>query len=106
MLSIKTGVRLHGLKPEALLAIMVVNEIYQQSGHKAVLISVVDGDHDGGPFSTSSHYGGMAFDVQRPMGDPTELVNTIKAALGEEFHVTINKTHIHVAYMPQSPRGR
>lgn len=110
MLQLRPGVRINGLKPEAFLGMCIVEQVYSHYGCTAQITSVVDGDHDGGIFSTSAHYAGMAFDVAKPVEPISEMVGVemelqLRACLGEEFHVLSHKTkeHIHIAYLPKRP---
>jgi len=112
------GVRVVGLKPEILLAMMIVDGVYHDLGLPCRIKSVVDGNHSGGPYHTSSHYGGTSFDVAIPTaeefahplgGQPTptltELSVLIAAHLGSEYFMAVNTagSHIHISYMPQQP---
>jgi hypothetical protein len=106
MLKLAPGVKCNGLKPEILLGIHITHAIFQQYGQEMLIISVVDGMHDGGPFSTSSHYSGQAFDVLKPSSDLLEgMYADMKVALGEQYHVYLHQTqdHIHVAFLPKRP---
>ncbi len=107
------GVRIVGLKPEILLAMVIVDGIYRHYGLPCDIKSVVDGNHSGGPYHTSSHYGGTSFDVAIPSASlftsisstPQELFDIIVAHLGSEYFASLNSagSHIHISYMPQQP---
>ena len=106
MLQLREGVRINGLKPEALLGMIIVERVFSHYDAVMVVVSVADGDHDGGEFSTSAHYGGYAFDVLQPsstVGATEAFEKELQDALGVEFHVVAHKTktHIHVAFIPQ-----
>lgn len=105
MIHLEKGVRLTGLKPEALLGIVITDAVFEMESEMTVLTSIVDGEHDGGQFSTSSHYAGLAFDVLKPDNAADGFVDRLQHALGEEFHVLAHKTlpHIHVAFIPKRP---
>lgn len=110
------GVRVVGIKPEILVALQITDGVYTRYGLPCRIKSVVDGNHSGGQFNTSSHYSGTSFDVAIPSGDeftraaagaatPQELQAAIVAALGSEYFVSLNSafSHFHISYMPQQP---
>lgn len=106
MINLKDGVTVGGVKPEAVLAMMVVAGVYQNMGHKHTITSVTDGKHKTG----SLHYSGFAFDnrtwaddsgTQLPDADKEKLAQAIRKALGSEFDVVVEKTHIHVEFDPK-----
>lgn len=121
-MKIGPNVRLIGIKPELLVAFTIIHAAGLDQDTE--LISVVDGDHDGGPLSTSSHYAGCAFDyTKKRWQEPTPAgegwsreaadidrqfeAEVLSGILGPEFHVLAHKTqpHIHVAYIPKRPGG-
>ena len=100
MLKLKEGVKLIGLKPEALLAINVVASVYERHGADLTITSVTDGKHGRGSF----HYLGMAFDCRvRNLSDSQlrEILRDIREALTVEFDVVFEKTHIHIEFNPK-----
>lgn len=105
MLSLKPGVRLFGLRPETLLALVVAYSVYQDEGLDCIVTSGVDGTHKSG----SLHYSGAAFDLRIhnvPLDKRAPLYARLKAALGEDYDVlweakgTPNE-HLHVEYNPK-----
>lgn len=117
-MKIINGVRLLGLKPETLAGLMVTESVYNNFGLTMTVVSVSDGEHDGGEFATSSHYAGMGFDVKNPEWQPesfptpeavsqadTSFLSELETSLGEEFHVIAHKgiPVIHVAWIPKRP---
>jgi hypothetical protein len=105
MLNLKKGVKLRGLKPETLAAMLVVRGVYDRLGLTHTVTSVCDGRHR----SDSLHYDGYAFDnrtwadrsgAQISEDDKFELALLIKEALGDEFDVVIESTHIHIEFDP------
>ena len=107
------GVRVVGLKPEILLAMLIIDGVYRDLKLPCFIKSVVDGNHSGGEFHTSSHYSGTSFDVVIPAAiefasaatTPDELLAKIKLHLGTEYFTSMNASasHIHISYMPQQP---
>ena len=105
MLSIKHSVSIAGLKPEAMLGIVIVHEAYKDLGKEFVLTSVVDGTHS----KRSHHYKGMAFDCRtRHLSalDLVDLADTCQQRLGQDFQVVLESTHLHVEYDPLRLQGR
>ena len=109
-MQLQSNVRVQGIKPEILLAMVIINTVFEKREMEMVVTSVVDGNHDGGEFATSSHYAGMSFDCVWPGGPILEGVDTlqqkimaeIKELLGSQYFVTVNtpRTQLHVSFMP------
>ena len=96
----KDGVKVFGVRPELVLAMMTVNTVYVDEGYEFVITSVVDGKHS----RTSLHYSGGAFDC-RIWGIPEHnrqgFVKLLKLALTDEFDVVLEKDHIHIEFQPK-----
>ncbi len=105
-MKLQQGVRLNGLKPEALLGLLITSNLCTQIALPIDIVSVADGKHDGGDFMTSSHYAGMSFDFRPAAGavPSSDFVATLKSMLGDEFYVAPHKSDgiIHVCFMPRS----
>ncbi len=97
MIHIKAGVRLHGIKPEIVLAIIIADQIYADLGHDLVLTSVIDGKH----MRTSIHYVGGAVDFRLPGEGGVAARNRIAHRLGSDFDVVLESNHIHVEWQPK-----
>lgn len=97
---IKNGVKIRALQPELVLAAQIVASIYTQYDNaECVITSVRDGIHN----TRSLHYVGYAIDFRTrhiPEGWREKLYRDIQRALGEEFDVVLEKTHIHVEFDP------
>lgn len=52
MISLKAGVRVLGLRPELLLALMVAEPLWTQQGAELVLTSGIEGTHTGAQSTT------------------------------------------------------
>jgi len=99
-MKLKTSVKATGLKPELLIALMVADTIYKDNGKDLVITSLVDSKHS----RHSRHYLGMAADLRTRYFDAETLdkvVKKLKQALGKDFLVLKEKTHIHLSYKPQ-----
>jgi len=99
-MKLKNNVKLADLQPQALLGMLVAEEVYREAGADFVITSVNDSKHMG----NSLHYSGYAFDcriwtLEEDMRQP--VANDISAALGEDFDVVLESDHIHIEYDPQ-----
>lgn len=98
MLKLKPGVRLNGVQAPMVLGALVVASVFAARGFDCVITAATDGQHKPG----SLHYCGLALDfrTRHVGGNPVlaELVDAIKAALGPEFDVVLEATHLHVEY--------
>lgn len=100
MIILKPGVRIVGIRPELLLAIMVVEGVFALRNKTLTITAVIDGTHSRG----SLHYAGMAFDVRArelPPGEADEVANLIRASLGGDFDVVVEADHMHIEYQPK-----
>lgn len=104
-MKIKTGVTVKGLQAEALFAMLIVEKVYADMGFDHVITSITDGNHMEG----SLHYSGFAFDnrtwadekgTQLSDKDRYNLAAALRKALGPEFDVVPESTHIHVEFDP------
>lgn len=100
MITFKQGVRMDGLQPQIVLAILIAESVYRSFGRDLLFItSISDGIHS----PNSLHYSGNAVDL-RIMGiDPfivTNIKNKLSAYLGDNYDVVLEKTHIHIEYDP------
>jgi len=94
---IKKGVRMLGLKPEILVALIVCDRIYTENGQTLVVTSAVDGKHS----KKSKHYLGLAIDTRTRYFSLSTLVRVgkqIREALGSEYYVIIESNHIHIQF--------
>jgi hypothetical protein len=95
--SIKSGVKLNGVKPETVVGMMIAQETFDP--YDFVITSVCDGKHS----KNSLHYSGNAFDcrIRHLTESQTQLVVLqLKKNLGDEFDVVREKTHCHIEYQP------
>jgi len=95
---IKAGVEVAGLRPEALLAVLIASEVYRDYGEELVITSVVEGQHRRG----SLHYVGQAVDFRLPRKAAASVIaSTLANRLGADYDVILEPTHIHVEFQPK-----
>lgn len=107
ILKFKPSVRVLGIRPEMVLATIVIQSAYERKGVDCVVTVGMDGQHSIG----SEHYTGLALDfrlhnVSQPVRDG--LVAEIRDALGPDFDVIweaagTENEHLHVEYDPKQP---
>ncbi|MDX2221134.1 MAG: hypothetical protein SFV21_00205 [Rhodospirillaceae bacterium] len=103
-ISIKPGVRLHGLRPEMAVAVTIVNGVLAEIPVKTVITSAIDGRHGHG----SLHFVGAAIDIRSREIPPARLAETkdkLAAALGPDFDVVLEPDHFHIEFQPKTPYG-
>jgi len=102
MLLLKPGVRVAGLRPEILLAVVAAERVCAEMGVDCVVTACVDGVHQAG----SLHYCGLAVDLRsrdfRP-GDADKAIARIKQCLGADYDVVLENDHIHVEFDQEQP---
>lgn len=95
---VKTPVRLNGVQPPMLFGAQIVAGVYGKlGGYDAIITAATDGKHAAG----SLHYCGLALDFRTrhvPAELREKLLAEVKAALGPEFDVILEETHLHVEY--------
>ena len=98
-MEIKAGVEILGIKPELLFGMMAAESVFKRYNSELIITEVTGGKHS----PTSRHYIGHSFDCRRwHIDDKIDLVvKALKSALGENFFVLLEKTHIHVSYKPR-----
>lgn len=99
-MQLKPGVRLNGIKPELLVAMMAADGMHTEAGYQMVVTSVTEGKHA----RASKHYTGCAFDLRISHladGVSKNITNRLTFALGSDFDVILESDHIHVEYDPK-----
>lgn len=99
-MQLKKNVKLNGIKPEIMVAIMIANEVYQKNDSELIITSICDGKHGTG----SLHYAGLGFDCRTrhlPLGKDKDIVHALKLRLTDEFDVVLEPTHIHIEFQPK-----
>jgi len=111
MLELKPGVRIHGIRPEVVLAIHVAEGIWAKAGTPLLTITAgIEGQHANGGAGTcpSGHYDGRAVDLRTKTllaGQAPAVVKMLTAALGPDFFVLHENIgganeHAHVEWRP------
>ncbi len=99
MLNLKHSVDMRGLKPEALLIVMVACEAF--APYDCVITSVTDSKHT----SASLHGLGYAVDFRTRhlvAGRAEAIVAKMQAALGPSYQVVLESDHIHGEFDPRA----
>jgi hypothetical protein len=95
---IKRGVRLQGLRPEAVLGMYIACDVLYNFGIEFELTSVTDGEH----MRASLHYVGQAFDFRKTQrADWPRIVEELQLRLGDQFDVVAEENHVHVEFQPK-----
>lgn len=100
---LKEGVKVSGIKPETILAMLVTERVFQKYGSELIITSICDGKHS----PNSLHYSGLAFDARTrdiEQAQRLPLTEDVSDALGDEFDVVLEATHLHVEFDPDGPR--
>ena len=95
---IKSGVDLRGLSPQMAIAYTIACKCYGQ--YACVITSGSDSKH--GP--NSLHYVGKALDLRTnnlPPPAVQSIVDKLKEALGTQFDVVLEATHLHLEFDPK-----
>ena len=100
-MKIKSGVRVLGVRPEMVLALIIAESIYDDLQEDFRLTSCVEGVHS----RASIHYAGGAGDTSRPadLVRATVLVTRLRESLGNDFDVILESDHIHIEFQPKDP---
>jgi hypothetical protein len=95
----KKNVRIGGVQPEMVVAMLLVEPVLDSYNQEMVLTEVTGGMHS----ETSRHYSGFAFDIRTWQLQEDETVDQcaekIRDALGKEYRVIVHDTHIHVMFI-------
>ncbi len=101
MISFKDGVSIRGGDPLPFI-LAVVSSVLDEHGFDTIITSVIDGTHGRG----SRHYVRLAMDFRTrhiPEHMRQQIHGLVKDALGAEFDVLLEPTHLHVEYDPKGP---
>jgi hypothetical protein len=101
MIEIKPGVQLWALRPQMLIALHVLECLFEKQGKPCVITAGNDGKHK----DFSFHYSGNALDIRTnnlaSAAVATGIAVEAQAALGADFYVLYEGDHIHVQYKPK-----
>jgi hypothetical protein len=101
-LALKPGARLHGLRPEMVVALLVAEGAFAQQGEACVVTTAANGHHRRG----SLHYSGAAVDLRTRhlTGEQVQAVlGLLRSRLGADFDVVDEGDHIHLEWQPKQP---
>lgn len=99
-LSIKADVRVFGLRPEILIALIVAEGVYRDAGFDLVLTAGIDGNHAAG----SSHYQGEAIDLRTstiPEDKRAGILAEIIKRLTPDYFAQVEVDHFHIQWKAQ-----
>lgn len=103
-MSIKHGVRLEHMSPQAVLAACITASVLAKFNYDFVLTSGAEGVHKPG----SLHPQGRAFDFRTSRiidSARAHILGEVREALGPEFDVVVESTHGHVEWDPDYLKG-
>ena len=97
---LKNGASINGICPDIIVALAPAAVIWERHGQELVITSGTDGKHSEG----SLHYSGLALDFRtRYFGadQVVEVAADLRKALGVDYDVVIEPSHIHCEYDPK-----
>lgn len=100
MIRLVNRARVFGLTPYALFALLVAERAYAKFGFDCEVTCGPNGTHMRG----SKHYVGNAFDLRTkhiPEQILPSIVKELTEALGEDYDVLLEATHLHVEFDPK-----
>lgn len=99
MIVLKEGVRLHGIRPEIVLAIVIAEGIWEEANETLVITSGIEGTHK----HASLHYTGGAVNFRHAAGLSNRVAHNLAHALGADYDVVVEETSVHVEWQPKAP---
>jgi len=113
MIGFKTGVMLHDLCSQMVMAHVSIVEVYQRRAFDCIITSGSDGKHS----LTSLHYDGKALDYRTRHMTETQAIEVhaeVRKILPRDFDVILHERvvvdgvvkdpgHLHVEYQPRRP---
>lgn len=94
---IKAGVDISRIERNTRRALAIIARVMEIDGEELIITSTYEGNHGEG----SLHYANQAFDMRLPEHNPVGRVSDMKKALGGNFDVCPEDTHIHIEYDPK-----
>jgi len=91
---------LQSLKPQLVLALIIVDQVMKECGQEAVITSINDGTHS----RTSLHHDGGGVDMRSWFFSTPETVLALcKLALGNnpDIDIILESDHFHMEYQPK-----
>ena len=100
-MKLKAGVKLEGLSPQIVLALVIAGQVYKDIANKEwVITSVSDGKHS----TKSLHYSGFAVDLRInniTVLEAKAVLLSLQSKLGDNYDVVLEIDHIHLEYDPK-----
>ena len=96
-MQLKKGVLISGLKPEILIGIMIIEQIFINYQVSMVITSITDGKHK----INSKHYSGQAVDIRSRHIEKSKqqlILISLQSALTSEFTCILESDHYHIQY--------
>lgn len=94
---LKTGIDISRLKPPIRKKLNLISSIVNQYSEKELVItSTYEGTHSPG----SLHYADLAIDIRRTTRQSI-IINNLRQALGKNYDVILESTHVHIEYDPR-----
>lgn len=97
---LKNGASINGIQPDIIAALVPAALIWDRHGQELVVTSGTDGEHSEG----SLHYAGLALDFRTRyfgMDQVFEVASDLRKALGTDYDVVIEPSHIHCEFDPK-----
>jgi len=96
--------RVAGIRPELVLAAIIIHEIFRERGVECTITSCVEGKHNPG----SKHFPGLALDFRTIQAgldkDQTrEIAAECRRRMGLDFDVVAESDHLHVEFDSKHP---
>lgn len=96
-MKIKNGVMIHPFAAMPI-ALQIVEPILKEHGQELIITSMMDGEHS----DMSLHYTGLAVDLRIwDIQNPHLCVDKMQKALGDNYDVVLEDTHIHMEFDPE-----
>ena len=98
-LSLKPGVLFEDIHSRIIETLPLIDRIYLSFGFNGVITSARDGKH----MANSLHYVGKAIDLRTNFFSPLqrpEFHFELLSALGSDYDVVLEKTHVHLEFDP------
>lgn len=96
------GTSLEGLTRIARRGLDTVYFVFLRHKEWCIVTSTTEGTHRAG----SLHYGGWAFDIEKPQKSHSVIMRECKKALGEGWQIVIEANHWHFEYDPKGWKGQ
>lgn len=98
IVKVKGGVDLNGISTHITRILHIIEPILRKYGQEMVITSGLDGVHK----QNSKHYSGCAIDLRIwDLLHKDSCVSAMQVAIGEDYDVVLEGTHIHLEYDPK-----